>query len=70
IVFFAKLEKHFVLIVFTCHNFSSLKRQPLTLYNRKWGLCATLQVIAPNLVYRQCEGSELSIPHLTVILCR
>ena len=40
------------------------------MYNRKWGLSATLQVIAPNLVYRQRGGSDLQFPHLTVILCR
>ena len=40
------------------------------MYNRKWGCRAKCKVIAPNLVLRQYEGSELSIPHLTVILIR
>lgn len=38
------------------------------MYNRKWGRSAKCKVIAPILVLCQCEGSELSIHHLTVIL--
>lgn len=40
------------------------------MYNRKWGSVPACKVIAPNLVYRQCEKLGAFNPHLTVILCR